>query len=50
MMPSALPVATADAALIQRVTVVCGMNGCAPVQTKRVQGHQLHKPTPRTSL
>jgi hypothetical protein len=35
--PSALGFATTNAALLQRVTVVCGNNGCSPVQTKRVQ-------------
>ncbi len=35
--PSALGAASAPSALVERVTNVCGMNGCAPVQTKRVQ-------------
>jgi hypothetical protein len=26
-----------DATLLHRATVICGSNGCAPVQTKRVQ-------------
>jgi hypothetical protein len=39
--PSALGVTTVDAYLIQRVTVVCGNNGCSPVQTKRVQRRKL---------
>jgi hypothetical protein len=34
--------ATADRPLLQRVTVVCGQNGCAPVQTKRVQHGKYH--------
>jgi hypothetical protein len=31
------PAAQADAALVHRATVVCGNNGCVPVQTKRVE-------------
>jgi hypothetical protein len=37
---SALGFAAGNADLIQRVTVVCGNNGCSPVQTKRVQRRQ----------
>jgi hypothetical protein len=47
--PSALGVATAHAGLVQKATVVCGMNGCAPVQTRRLQKHQLPKPTHSSS-
>lgn len=43
-LPSALGVGSAPAALVQKATVVCGMNGCAEVQTKRLQKHQLPKP------
>jgi hypothetical protein len=32
----------ADTPPLQRVTVVCGQNGCAPVQTKRVQHQKYH--------
>jgi hypothetical protein len=39
--PSALGFATGNADLLQRVTVVCGNNGCSPVQTKRVQRRKL---------
>jgi hypothetical protein len=39
--PSALGFASTDIAVIQRVTVVCGNNGCSPVQTKRVQRRKL---------
>jgi hypothetical protein len=38
--PSALGFAAGNADLLQRVTVVCGNNGCSPVQTKRVQRRQ----------
>jgi hypothetical protein len=40
MMPasaSAVGAVQADAALVQRATVVCSNGGCAPVQTKRIQ-------------
>jgi hypothetical protein len=40
MMPataSAVGAARDGAALLQRATVICGSNGCATVQTKRVQ-------------
>jgi hypothetical protein len=39
--PSELGFASPDAAFIQRATVVCGNNGCSPVQTKRVQRRKL---------
>ena len=39
--PSALGFAGPDTAFVQRVTVVCGNNGCSPVQTKRVQRRKL---------
>ena len=31
--PAALGAVTAEANLVRRVAVVCGSNGCAPVQT-----------------
>jgi hypothetical protein len=40
MAPSATPAlgaAAADAGLVQEAAVVCGNNGCAPVQTKAPQ-------------
>ncbi len=42
--PSALGFATADAALVQQATNVCGSNGCVRVQTQRVQHHRIHHP------
>lgn len=40
--PPPLPaLASAPAASLERVTNVCGINGCAPVQIKR-----MHKPPP----
>ena len=42
VVPLALGVAGADAALIQRATVVCGGNGCVPVQTSRPRKHRPH--------
>ncbi len=44
MTPAALGVATADAALRQKAAVICGNAGCAPVQVKRLQKHQMPKP------
>jgi hypothetical protein len=35
--PSATGFAGVDSALLERVANVCGVNGCAPVWTKRVQ-------------
>jgi hypothetical protein len=35
--PSAIGIARADAPLVHQATVVCGNNGCVPVQTKRVE-------------
>jgi hypothetical protein len=40
---SALGTATAPAGLVQKVTNVCGPNGCVAVQVKRLDKHQLHK-------
>jgi hypothetical protein len=34
---SALGAARADTALVHQATVICGNNGCVPVQTKRVE-------------
>jgi hypothetical protein len=34
--PQAFGVASVRGTLVERVTNVCGMNGCAPVQTKRI--------------
>jgi hypothetical protein len=42
MTPAALGAATADAAL--KAAVICGNAGCAPVQVKRLQKHQMPKP------
>jgi hypothetical protein len=42
--PSALGVATADAALVQQATNVCGSNGCVRVQTQRVKHYRSHRP------
>lgn len=38
--PSALGIANANVTLVQKAAVICGGNGCAPVQTKRVQRHK----------
>jgi NAD(P)H-hydrate repair Nnr-like enzyme with NAD(P)H-hydrate dehydratase domain len=46
MTPAALGAATAAATLMQRAAVVCGNAGCAPVQVKRLQKHQMPKPLP----
>jgi hypothetical protein len=40
---AALDAAAADTGLIHKVTSVCGTNGCAVVQTRRVQHHQFPK-------
>lgn len=40
--PSALGVATADAALVRQAAVVCGNTGCVKVQTSRVRPHRSH--------
>jgi hypothetical protein len=34
--PSALAAASPRGALVERVTNICGLNGCVPVQTKRI--------------
>jgi hypothetical protein len=44
--PSTLGVATAG--MVQKATAVCGNNGCATVQVKRLDKHQLHKTVPQT--
>jgi hypothetical protein len=36
-LPSQLGVAAAHAAIVRQAAVVCGNNGCGPVQTQRVQ-------------
>lgn len=38
--PSVVGIANADGTLVQKAAVICGNNGCAPVQTKRVQRHK----------
>jgi hypothetical protein len=38
--PSTLSVAATRAAAVQQVVSVCGTNGCAPVQTKRVRHYK----------
>jgi hypothetical protein len=42
--PSGLGNATARACLLQKVTNVCGANGCVAVQVKRLDKHQIKKP------
>lgn len=37
--PSSLP---APAALVREAAILCGGNGCAPVQTKQVQRKKFH--------
>jgi hypothetical protein len=46
--PSALGVTTSGTGLVQKVTAVCGNNGCVSVQVKRLDKHQLHKTVPQT--
>ncbi len=41
--PSALGVATADAALVQHARAVCGSNGCVQVQTSRPPPRRTHR-------
>jgi hypothetical protein len=42
-MPSAtLTSASAHAALVQKAAVLCGGNGCAPIQTKQTQRKKFH--------
>jgi|HubBroStandDraft_4_1064222.scaffolds.fasta_scaffold745695_2 hypothetical protein len=42
-MPSAAPSpAPARTALVQEAAVLCGGNGCAPVQTKQTQRKKFH--------
>jgi hypothetical protein len=41
VMPSALGAASPDAALVRRITNVCGTNGCVRVQTQRVVHHRV---------
>lgn len=38
--PQTLGLAKANAAFIQQVVTLCGMNGCAPVQTSRARHHR----------
>jgi len=40
--PSALGVATADAALVRQAKTVCGSNGCVSVQTSRPRPRRTH--------
>jgi hypothetical protein len=40
--PSALDAETATASLVQQAAVVCGGNGCAPVQTTRQRKRIIH--------
>jgi len=40
--PSALYLTATAAAPVQLATVLCGTNGCAPVQTKRIQRRKFH--------
>jgi hypothetical protein len=42
-MPSVLGAAAPVAGLVHEAAVVCGNGGCAPVQVKRMQKHQMPK-------
>jgi hypothetical protein len=40
--PAALGVAAVDTGMIREAAIVCGTNGCAPVQTKLLQRRKFH--------
>jgi hypothetical protein len=42
MPPDTLSAASARTALVQEAAVLCGGNGCAPVQTKQTQRKKFH--------
>ena len=43
--PAGRDVTGANADLVQRTTVICSNNGCAPVQTKKVSSRRSSYPT-----
>jgi hypothetical protein len=52
-MPLAAP--ASGASLVEKAAIVCGGNGCAPVQTKQIQRHKFQplgytKPLPKSTL